>query len=181
MGEDDIGRAASTATARLRLLQGEIGQLRARPQEPSGRTRNPHPAGPLPVGLVDAMCAAREEAVTHTRAANPDAGPPPASQTAIYAWMDRSTARLDAEKRSAAQALIYRHGLEHALSAHDFDVVRPETCPACGCYSLFWQPDLRRAVCAVTDCLTPAGRPSTWTLAQLAAAAVEKSPARAAT
>lgn len=180
MGED-IGRAAGTATARLKLLQGDIGQPRSRPSGPSGRNRQTHPAAPLPVGLVDAMRAARDEAITHTRTVAPDAGPAPEDEAAIYAWMARSTARLDEAKRRATEAIMYRQGLEHALRARNPDVIRPEFCPACGCLSLFWQPELRRAVCAVTDCLTKSGRPNMWTLRQLAERAVEKSPTRAAT
>ena len=178
MGDD--GRVARVATARLTLLQGEIGQPHARPPGPSGRTRSPFPAGPIPAGMLDHLRDAYQEAVSHTREVAPEAGPAPADSRQIYRWMDQVTRHLDADKRQVTEELMYRQGLEHALRRGDTDVVRPETCPACECYSLFWDQARQRAVCAVSDCTTN-GRPSAWTLRELATQAVEKSPTRAAT
>lgn len=177
MGDEDI---AKVATRRLKLLRSDIAEPHARPPGPSGRTRNPFPSGPIPAGMLDHLRDAYEEAVSQTRALAPDAGPAPADRSKIYGWMDLATRDLDATKRQVADEIMYRQGLEHALRTGNTDVVRPETCPTCGCFSLSWDADRQRAVCMVSDCVTDR-RPSVWTLRDLAKQAVEKSPTRAAT
>lgn len=178
MGDEDT--IAKTARARMVVLQGEIAEPHARPPGPSGRTRAPFPSGPAPIGLLDHLQAAYDEAVTHTRALAPQAPPAPADQREIYRWMNEATRDLEEEKRLVLRALTYRQGLEHAIRAGDDLVVRPATCPECGCFSLVWDADRRRVVCIVTDCRRD-GRPTALTLHEVAVHEVEKSPMRAAT
>lgn len=178
--EDSTVRTVRTSTARLRVLQGDLAQPRARPDGPSGRTRSPFPAGLVPPGLLDHLQAAVDEAIGHTRSVAPAAGPVPGDLARIYEWMDRSTRHVDAGKRRIVEAIILRQGWEHELWAGNQDVVRPVPCPACGCWSLLWDRDRRLVICSVDDCVT-AGRPTAWTLRDLAERAVEKSPSRAAT
>lgn len=180
MGKGDEDSIAGVATARLRLLQHEITEPHTRGAGPSGRTRNPFPAGPIPAGLLDHMRDAYQEAVSNTQAVAPAAGPPPADHSEVYGWMDRSTQDLNEEKRRIIEAVMFRQGLEHGIRAGHTDVVRPIPCPTCGCWSLIWDEGRQRVVCPVDDCFTD-GRSTSWSLRDLAVRAVEKSPTRAAT
>lgn len=165
MGPGDTD--AATAAAGLRLIQHEF-TTRPRTGDTSGRTatRTTSPA-PLDLGILDYLRAHVDEVITHTRAFAPDARAAPHNADA-YDWMRRQTAHLGDAQRLAGEAIVYRHTLEHALTAGEESVIRRHPCPGCGCWGLFWNQAARRASCVNRHCTTESGHPSTWTLAQIA-------------
>ncbi|CAM5493301.1 MULTISPECIES: hypothetical protein [Streptomyces] len=176
MGDDETG----TAKARLRLLRQEFTTPRAH-RDPGPRTA-PTSRPPADLGIIDHMAAAVREVIDHTRAVAPTAGPAP-TDAAVYDWMQEHTAHLGAEQQTARDAMVIRHSFEHALAAGDADIIRWETCPRCACWGLFWQTPTTRAACANSKCVDAKGRPSVWTLAQLAEhrAAAQTARSRTAT
>ncbi|NUP35753.1 MAG: hypothetical protein HOY76_01700 [Streptomyces sp.] len=122
----------------------------------------------MDLGVLDHVIKSVREVTTHTRAAAPNAEPPPAAAADIYQWMIEATPHLDVERKMIRDAMIYRQGLEHALEMNDEDVVGLEPCPSCACWGLFWQSDHQKAMCANRRCNDRLGQPSMWTLQQLA-------------
>jgi len=181
MAEDDQRTAARAATS-LRDLVGSLTELPARPTAPSGRTRPPHAAPSIDLGILDHLLATRDEIIEHTRTAAPDAvlAPVPRAAEDIYQWWADNTAYLDAAAMRAGEAIVYRQGMEHRIRARDTSAVREEPCPSCGCYGLVWRYREQRAVCT-NDRDDEKGRPRRWTLAQLAERAVENLSIRVAT
>ncbi|MDX2999694.1 hypothetical protein [Streptomyces scabiei] len=80
------------------------------------------------------------------------------------------TRSLDAHRQAAAETIVYRQTLEHAIAMGDHSVVRRHPCPACHCYGLFWRPLAGKAACANRKCPDPSGDglARTWSLAHLA-------------
>ncbi|MFI2620443.1 hypothetical protein [Streptomyces sp. NPDC018584] len=182
MGTGEADAAATTAAARMRLLEQEFTTPRrhgdtGRPTRPSTAT------APLDLGMHDYRQASVDEVVTHTRALVPEATTPPAKASAVYDWMRQHTAHLANEQRQAADAVVYRQSLEHALAIGDESVVRRQPCPACGCWGLFWNAAARRAACVNQHCTDTRGQARTWSLARLASQhiAARKTSARRAT
>jgi hypothetical protein len=140
---------------------------------------------PINTGIVEHMQAAVAEIITHTQAAAPDAGPAPTDNTAVYEWMRDHTRTLDEHRRLAAEAIVYRQTLEHAIALGDHTVVHRHPCPACGCFSLFWRGTRQRAVCVYKRCPGMInGQSRTWPLKQIAYEHVQarkESPVRHAT
>jgi hypothetical protein len=164
-----MGDETATARARLRLLKTEYATPGLR--QPGPRTRSapqPRPSTPADLGIIDHVAQTVREIVTHTYAVAPDAGPAPADDAAKYDWMRQHTSNLAAEQQMARDAMLARHSLEHALAAGDETVIRREACPRCRCWGLFWRAAGQRAFCANSTCTDPSGRPSVWTLRQLA-------------
>lgn len=167
-----IGDEMATATARLAHLAQEL----ANPRTPRGistrpRNRDPEPLPPIDLEIIDYVAAVVSEVAAYTRAVTPAAGPIPTTDAGIYDWMHEHTAhRLGAEQQMTRDAMIIRHGLEHALIGRDRDetVIRREQCPRCACWSLFWRATDERAGCANGRCLDELGQPSVWTLKQIA-------------
>ncbi|MFI9194102.1 hypothetical protein ACIG0A_32990 [Streptomyces californicus] len=160
----------NTAEQRLRLLQAEFTQHERRgPGDGRTATRTTSPA-PLNLAVIDRISAAVAEVVEHTRAADwtRPAGPTPADASRIYAWAREHTAHLDAEHQQAREALIYRQGLEHAITMGDTTVVRKHPCPGCGCWGLMWRPAVQRAACPMRYCVDDDGLSRSWQLATLA-------------
>jgi len=173
MGADDT---AHTAAARLRLLVNEF----TTPRRTGGAAESPvprqlptQPSTPVDLGMLDYVQRQIGEIIDHTRQAAPDAGPPPADVVDSYRWMRDHTAHAAPEQRLARDAMMERHSLEHALAMGDTSVIRRITCPRCHCWSLFWQSARRVAACVNRRCLDR-GRPSLWTLRQLAEYRVQK-------
>ena len=166
MGEQD--QDASTARARLRLLAAEF----TTPARNQSGPRRPTPAAqalaPIDLGVLDQVTKAQREITDHTRAAVPDASPPPAVTADIYGWAYKTTSHLDVAHRMARDAMIYRQSLEHALLMGDSMAVRKEPCPDCSCWSLFWQPVTGKVTCVNRRCTERLGHPATWTLRELA-------------
>ncbi|MEU1133533.1 hypothetical protein ABZ383_27375 [Streptomyces sp. NPDC005900] len=158
---------ADSAAIRMRLIEAEFTTPR-RTGDSGRRARSTEPAAPVDLGILAYMQASVDEVVSHTRAAAPDAPPPPATASAVYHWMDQNTAHLDAEKRQAAEVIVYRQALEHALAVGDESVVRRHPCPDCGCWGLFWRASARRAACVNRHCSGEGQAAHTFTLAQLA-------------
>ena len=164
--------SASTAGSRLRALQQELAQPIARRGDGQpGRATAVHGPAPLDLGLMDYLDRHVAEAATVTRQLAPDAGQAPRTAE-VYAWMEEQTAHLDAERALVRDAMVYRHNLALAIAAGDDAVVRREPCPGCGCWGTTWNAATRRAMCPVRSCTDKRGRPSTWSLAQLAEEAV---------
>jgi hypothetical protein len=157
-----------TTERRLRLLQAEFTQHQRRGPDPTGRTATQAEAqAPIDLGVVDRIRAAVYEVETHTRAAAPDAGPYRGTAERVYEWAREHTADLDEERQQAREALIYRQGMEHAITAGDTSVVCKHPCPACGCWGLQWAQE-QRAVCTNHYCQDSNGLTYRWELKRLA-------------
>ena len=172
MGEHSNGRSGShadTAGARLRLLQQELTQPRPRSTQPSGRTRPAHAPSPLNEGILDHFASSVNEVIEHghTVGVASDAGPAP-HDSRVYAWLEQATPHLDAAEALARDSMMARQALEHSIKAGDVTVIRRISCPACGCWGLFWQDARQIAACTNHYCTDRTGRPSTWTLKRLA-------------
>lgn len=160
----------NTTEQRLRLLQAEFTQHERRgPGDGRTATRTTSPA-PLNLNVIDRIQAAVAEVVEHTRAADwtHPAGPTPADATRVYDWARQHTAHLDLERQQARETLIYRQGLEHAITMGDTTVVRKHPCPGCGCWGLMWRPAVQRAACPSRYCTDDDGLSRSWPLATLA-------------
>lgn len=166
MGTGDTD--ATTAAARLRLIQS--GDCTTPRRDPGERRAPASPYSPalIDLNIFDYMRASVDEVIAHTRAEAPQAPPAPAEAAGVYGWMREHTEHLDTERRLAAEVLVYRQGLEHALAMGQRGVIQPHPCPACGCYGLQWQSVMRRAVCVYKRCPDDNGRARTFTLTQLA-------------
>lgn len=179
--EDD-----STAERRLRLLEREFtgparhgpvpkaehtDAARSTPAQPSSHGRS---SPPLNLGVIDHIGRSVAEIVQHTRALTPYTGPVPAEAAAVYAWCREQTRGLDDERRAVREAVIYRQGLEHSIAMGDPDVVCPHPCPGCGCWGLQWRRPEQVAVCLNRRCTDSDGMASTWTLAALAHAHIQR-------
>lgn len=174
MGHEDTAAAAD----RLTLLRRY--HLAPAPPRPDGQPRaaiHPTARAPVDLALIDYVTGVVAEAAAFVHATTPPDQPLPAGPgpDRLYDWIDAHTGHLDTARAAARDALVYRQALEHALRAGDETVIRREACPACGCLGLFWSPERQRARCAYAPCRTK-GRPSTWTLAQLATAHVRTVP-----
>ena len=141
------------------------------------------PGIPYNAQICDHIDAAVTEVITHTRAANPDAGLPD-DLARVYDWAREHTALAPDDVQFRRDVLEYRHRLEHAIAAGDTRVVRPHRCPSCNTIGLHWQTDRQRAVCLNLHCArTNHGRSRSWTLGRLAfeRVAAEKSLRECAT
>jgi len=173
------GDETATARARLRLLKQEYATPGLR--QPGPRTRSaphPPPSAPADLAIIDHVRQAAREIVTYTQSVAPDAGPAPADDADKYEWCRRETASLAPQQRMVRDAMLIRHGLEHALEAGDEAVIRQEACPRCRCWGLFWRAVQQVAFCANATCTDRRGRPSLWTLRQIAEARVVARNAR---
>lgn len=179
MGDGD----KDTAAARLRLLQESTapGSTPRRPP-PARRTPPSSPSTPIDLGMLDYMAACRNELVTHTRTAAPGAGAAPADTADLYEWMYQETAHLAAEKQLVRDAMVLRQSWEHCFAMNDHDevhaVVRRESCPACRCWTMFWRPARRAAICTNQNCADADGLPVVLELNQIALAYVTARNAR---
>ena len=138
---------------------------------------------PYNTRVCDHIAASVTEVVTHTRAANPDAGLPD-SIAGVYDWAREHTQAAPDDVQFRRDVLEYRHSLEHAITAGDIKVVRPHRCPACGTIGLHWQTERQRAVCLNLHCARAnRGVARAWTLGRLAfeRVAAEKSLRHCAT
>ena len=166
---------------------GRLGQLhryfRERPVTgPEGhsytafRARTPAAGSPIlyDTTVSEHITNAVTEIVTHTRAANPDAGPLPTRTADVYAWArDNMQHAPDVEQQRQA-VIEARHRLEHAITAGDTTVVRPHRCPACHTIGLHWPREAGRntrakAVCVNLNCAAAnGGMHRRWSLEALA-------------
>lgn len=177
----------TTAATRMRLIRTD--QLAStssrRSDEPSGRTRSTHAPTPVNLATVDYLTAAVDEVVTATRAANPDAGPPPADRAEIYTWMRQHTAGADQTRQQVIAALELRQSLQHALRLGDDRdlkaIIRTAPCPRCRTWGRQWDARSQRVVCLNLRCVDDKGRPSSWTLQQVAEEHVAQTLQRCAT
>lgn len=172
-----------TTAQRLRLLQAEFTQHQQRGPGNGRSASLVHGAPPLDLGVLDHICAAVDELITHTRAAEigPVASPVPATPADVIDWAREHTAHLDPERQQARETIIYRQGLEHALAMGDESVVRKHPCPRCGCWGLHWRAAANRAACVNHYCTDDDGLTSTWTLARLATQYIAGKKSSAAT
>lgn len=166
MGEAETD--AAVARARLRLLTAEFTTPTSSRRTHGRRAPTPAPREPVNLEILDHVTKSAREIVDYTRQAVPEASPPPATAEDIYNWMVRLTPHLDVERQMARDAIIHRQSLEHALAMGDKDVIRRETCPSCCCWSLFWRRGEEQAACVNRHCTDQLGRPSLWTLKQIA-------------
>jgi hypothetical protein len=132
---------------------------------------------PFNAGVTDHITASLREVAEHTRAVDPDAGPLPERVSDAYAWMREHTEHAPEIEQQRAEAIEFRHWLEHCLRAGDHETVRSQarqyTCPACGCWGLMWSKELRVILCSNWECLNRDGTSTTLTLARLAHMHVE--------
>lgn len=176
-----------TAAARLRLLRQEFtAHPSSRPTVTPSRTPagGPPPA-PANVAVIDHLAECRDEMVAQTRAIVPNAGAAPAEEDAVVDWMYQQTAHAAPHQRLVRDAMMLRQSWEHALAMKDEKPVRAaarwEACPACGCWSLFWQPARRIVACVNGRCTDQLGLPTVWQLQQLAEVCVARRNAVSAT
>jgi hypothetical protein len=172
---DLAARAAQQLTASQARLPGSV----MRP----GAPRPTAPRGAIHDGILDHMVTAQSELVEHARAvpSGQMTRPAPRETAALYRWLGEHTPFLDEGARLAGEAMMYRQHMEHRLRAGDVAAVRQERCLTCQCFSLHWAGTLEAAVCMNMRCAGADGRPSRFTLQQLAAKAVENLTVRAAT
>lgn len=72
-------------------------------------------------------------------------------------------------------AIAWRHAAEMGIEQFgDQGDVREQSCPSCGCWGLTWADHLQAVACINRYCLDDNGRPTVWTLQQLAAAVVRR-------
>ncbi|MFD8384281.1 hypothetical protein ACFV2X_38165 [Streptomyces sp. NPDC059679] len=167
MGEQETD--AAVARARLRLLAAEFTTPRATRRAAAGRrTPTTAPREPINLDILDHLTKSTREIVDYTREVVPDADPPPATAEGIYGWMVKLTPHLDVDRQMVRDAIIHRQALEHAIAMGDKDVIRYEECPGCTCWSLFWRYGEDQAACVNRYCADQLGRPSLWTLQQIA-------------
>jgi len=176
-----MGPRDDTDSAAARLC--ELLHHRVHPvQGPEGhsytafRARTPAAASPIPYNttVVEHIDDAVAEIVTHTRAANPDAGQLPAHVVDVYAWARAHTEHAPESVQQAQDVMEARHRLEHAIAAGDTSVVRPHRCPACACFTLHWPREAGRNPAAKVPCVNVNcarrnnGTHRRWTLGRLA-------------
>jgi hypothetical protein len=165
MGGDSY---STTAARRLRTLQAEHLTPARRPSDGMSRPTRVHASAPIDLDVLDYIEAAAHEVIAHTRTAVPAAGPAPQGIDEVYAWAERATSHLEAERQQIRDALMVRQGLEHALRAGNESVIRREPCPRCACWGLFWSRHAQVATCVNKRCTMKGGRASRWSLQQLA-------------
>jgi hypothetical protein len=127
-----------------------------------------NPGAPLNLGTLDHIRDSVREVVTHTRAANPEAGPVPTEEAAVYDWAREHTEHAPEADRQRLAVIEYRQSLEHAVRAGDHKVIRRHPCPKCRTWGLMWQPSMQRALCTNTECVDRDGFSRTVSLASLA-------------
>lgn len=187
MGIEDTATIGSAATAAARVRELSASQTAPRSRSYIQVAHHSGPAvssPPTHLGIVDHVVASRQEIVAHVHAAVPAeelARPVPQVQADVYTWFDEHTVMMDARAQRVAEAIMVRQALEAAILAGDLDVVRPYRCQNCRCWSLFWKPALRAAVCLNRRCVDEDDRPSRFTLQQLAEQSVQNFTYRAAT
>ncbi|MCI3279174.1 hypothetical protein [Streptomyces cylindrosporus] len=171
-----MGRtAAVSAATSLRLLASPELRPRPAPVPEARRATATTPPAPLNLGLIDYLDAHVTEVVTHVRSLpGGDAAPAPRTPGDLYDWYIEHTAHADADEQAWRDYITERHALEHAIALGEHKAVRPHPCPRCGCWSLFWDDAGTRARCSISDCRTPDGMASSWTLARLAAQKVQR-------
>lgn len=163
-----------TAASRLRLLNEHFRQHPI--TGPAGhsyissepRATATAPGIPYNATVDDHIRASVQEVVDDTLAVNPGAGPLPEHVQDVYRWYVQNTFNAATARQQRRDTIIYRQQLEHAITMGETKVIRPHRCPQCRTLGLFWRPQLRRALCTNSRCLTPEGLSSTWTLAKLA-------------
>ncbi|WP_093803935.1 hypothetical protein [Streptomyces sp. Wb2n-11] len=163
---EDAAVQAKLAGHRLRLLK-EVFVTPPRQADPGRRARASTPSTPIRPGVLDHAAASVDEIITHTRAEVPRVSPAPRNDS-VYQWALDNTRHLDPERQRALDAKIYQQSLEHALMMGDDLAIRRHSCPACGCWGLFWMAATQAAGCVNRHCADKDGRPNTWTLQQLA-------------
>jgi hypothetical protein len=133
-------------------------------------------SAPLDLGVVDYMAAAVREVVDYAQAdiqaartASPEAFIPgrPAADSGVYGYW-RNVPITDEVRELRREEVIHRQGLEHAVRAGYLNEIRREPCPDCGCWGLFWRPEVERAACVNRYCTNAAGMSQSWSLEQLA-------------
>lgn len=139
----------------------------------------PTASEPVSLGILDHVDRSIGDITTAVRRLVPDAAPSPAT-AAIYDWAEETTRHLGPARRRALDVLMYKQELEHTVRNGDGAAIRRLPCPACGCWLLYWRPSQHLAVCLVEDCTTN-GKPSVWTLGQLANATLTNRAVRRAT
>lgn len=164
-----MGHGDDTTTAqRLRLLQAEfLVPGSTGPGDGRSATRTTSPAL-VNLGIVDHMRSSTTEVIEYVQAEAPDAGRYTGEAPGVYAWMRESTKDTTPEKRDVRDAIVYRQGLEHAVAAGNYKVIRPHRCPACRTFGLFWVPAAGQAACVNRHCIDDEGLARTWSLARLA-------------
>lgn len=181
---------AGTAQSAAELAARSARHLTASQVRSPGSVMRPgpgRPTEPRPViheDVLDHMVAARDEIIEHARAVIPAdevRRPMPRDTAGAVMWLGEHTPHLGEAARRASEALLLRQHLENRLMAGDLDAIRPHRCLNCRCWSLQWYRELRVAVCVNLRCSGEDGRPSRFTLQQIAAKAVETLTIRAAT
>ncbi|MFI0822275.1 hypothetical protein ACH4TX_42120 [Streptomyces sp. NPDC021098] len=175
MGDSEVRH---TAAAQLRLLSKEITAPASRRPQPARRTPPSQSSAPINLGILDHMAACRDELVTHTLEASPDAPAAPAEAADVYEWAYRETAYAARGMQRALDAMVLRQSWEHALALGDEKPVSAavhwEACPTCGCWSLFWQSTRRIVACVNGRCDDELGLPTVWQLKQIAEVCVAR-------
>jgi hypothetical protein len=172
-----MGHSTTTAASAGRALRLLAHPDLKQPPTLGPQTRRATPTtapAPLNIGLLDHLTSTVSEVEHHARAVAPDAGPLPEDLGDLYDWYIDATGDATLEDQALRDALIETHRLRHAIRLGDRDAVRPHPCPACGSWGLFLDSRGIRAQCSNTDCRTPDGMASSWSLSRLAAQKVRR-------
>lgn len=184
---------AATTRARMRVLQNEFLVPTHSPRDGQPRARSTKAQAPVDVRIVDHMAASLAEIITdaeivaHTRPVDAPPGHATAQDDDVYGWaIDQigHAEHIEPARQQYLDTVIYRQGLEHAVLMGNDLAIRRHACPQCGCWGLFWRAAARNAGCVNRRCTDPHGRPTSWSLHQLAAQHIktaEKSSRRRAT
>ncbi|MFE1451924.1 hypothetical protein [Streptomyces olivaceoviridis] len=134
------------------------------------------PGLPFNANRAEYITASVREIAEHTLAANPQAGPLPASAVEVYDWMREHLEHAPETEQFRAEVIEYRQWLEHCLETGDHETVRKQVrkqaCPKCGCWGLMWMAVRRRAVCTNSECTDQDGFSTALSLSRLAHAHV---------
>ncbi|MER6092495.1 hypothetical protein [Streptomyces bluensis] len=186
-GDED----AETAAQQLQLMAAHYVRRQPAPPQPGtirGTGGPTYPPLPIDTGIVDRMRQSVAQVTDYVQSHVPDAGEAP-QNAAVYAWMVEATRHLDDKRRLAAEAIVYRQTLEHALAMGETEVVhaflKRQPCPDCRCWaSLTWVSGATRAVCINRRCVNEHGQAHSYPLAYLVHRHIrtrKQSPARHAT
>jgi len=173
------------AENRLRLIRQHLLAPQGAGLRADRGTRATEPGAAMRLDVYDHMAAAVDETVALAVSLCDDQEPyekPPTRQVEhVYQWLVDETPHLDEERQQVRDALIYRHGLEHAILIGESDIIRRHPCPACVTWGLVWDQHAEQVVCWNRHCaaVDDDGRPATWTLAQLAKDHIERKTRRA--
>lgn len=161
----------STPAERLRLIDKYFLAPGGGGPRAERTARATEPAAALRLDVYDHLRGSVDEAAELAKSLCDGAEPyepRPAKLEDTYQWLVEETSHLDQRRQMARDAVIYRQGLQHAILMGDADIICRHPCPDCVTWGLVWDRHREQVVCRNHHCADDDGRPTTWTLKQLA-------------